>query len=172
MQRSRPGSALTIEAPRRQRMIHGARRSAPLLTSKGVISMRKRQTIFLGLLVAVALLAGCFPGANPGVAVSGRVTYQGKPVDDAMIFFRVDFEKTGRSSSAYISGGRYSIPADRGPFPGEFNVEIVSISKPTPTGNQVTPDAGSPSIPEKYNKYTELRVVIPPRKEYELLFDL
>jgi hypothetical protein len=134
--------------------------------------MRKLRTILLGILPAAAMLAGCFPGATPGVAVSGRVTYQGKPVDDAMIFFRVDFDKSGRGASAYISGGRYSIPADRGPFPGEFNVEIVSITKPTPQGSQAGPDAGATSIPEKYNKETTLRVIIPARKEYELLFDL
>jgi hypothetical protein len=134
--------------------------------------MRKPRTFFLGLLPATALLAGCFPGANPGVAVSGRVTYQGKPVDDAMIFFRLDFDKSGRGASAYISNGRYSIPAERGPFPGEFDVEIVPVGGVAPTGNPGGPEAGAPSIPEKYNRKTELRVVIPARKEYELFFEL
>jgi hypothetical protein len=136
------------------------------------MSMRKPWTIFLSILPVAVLLAGCFPGADPGVAVSGRVTYQGKPVDDAMLFFRVDFDKSGRGASAYISDGRYSIPAERGPYPGPFNVEIVRIGRETPAGNQEGVKAGTPSIPEKYNKQTELRVVIPAKKEYELFFEL
>jgi hypothetical protein len=134
--------------------------------------MRKTRTIFLVLLAAAALLAGCFPGAIPGVAVSGRVTYQGKPVDDAMIFFRVDFDKSGRGATGYISGGRFSIPADRGPFPGEFGVEIVPIGKATTPESQGGLQATTASIPEKYNNTTELRVTIPARKEFELFFDL
>jgi hypothetical protein len=128
---------------------------------------RSRATIVLPLF-CLGLAAGCYQPAEPGVAVSGRVNYRGKPVKEATIFFTPDIDKKGKGGNAEIHDGHYSIPAEEGPYPGEFNVTVVAAQdakgKPLPTND--------PPIPERYRNFNELRVVIPERKSYSFDFEL
>lgn len=118
----------------------------------------------------LALAAGCSRPAETGVAVSGRVTYRGKPVHDAVIFFTPDIDKKGKGGNGPIRNGYYSIPADSGPFPGEFNVMVVDPRQDRP---DAFPDSTDPILPERYRQFNELRVVIPAnRKSYSFDFDL
>jgi hypothetical protein len=95
------------------------------------------------------VLAGC----SRGRPVEGKVTYAGKPVDGGMISF---IPTAGAPVSAEIVGGKYSLPASRGPRTGPHRVEIVWKVK---TGKQVDVpgDAGNlmdeteQVIPSEYN---------------------
>jgi hypothetical protein len=114
----------------------------------------------------VAAFAGCYRPVEPGVAVSGRVTYLGKPVN-ASISFVPDIDKSGHGGSATIANGWYSIRPEDGLIPGEFNVLIVPVDKP---GSSPTPDAAT--IPKKYKDMNMLRVKVPARKSFSYDFDL
>src|SRR5688572_29821884 len=88
-------------------------------------SVAERLSSAAWILLALAVLAtGCGPG--PGVAVSGAVTYQGKPVEDGMIQFIPSAETQGPTAGAEIKDGKYSIPAQSGPVPGSYRVEVSS----------------------------------------------
>lgn len=114
-------------------------------------------------------LAGCYGPATPGVAVSGRVTYQGKPVREGAIFFTPDVDKEGKGGQGLISRGRYSLPSEEGPYPGELNVIIVDPRRDNPN---FKPGWTDPLIPERYRDFKSLRVTIPARKSYSFDFDL
>jgi hypothetical protein len=120
-------------------------------------------------LLCLVLAAGCYQPEEPGVAVSGRVNYRGKPVKEATIFFTPDIDKKGKGGHSEIRDGHYSIPPEEGPYPGEFNVMIVgpqdAMGKPAPSND--------PPIPERYRNFNELRVAIPERKKsYSFDFEL
>lgn len=126
----------------------------------------------LRVLLAAALLptvAGCYGPATPGVAISGRVTYQGKPVREAAIFFTPDISKSGKGGQGVITRGRYSIPSEEGPYPGELNVIIVDPRKDNP---KYRPGWTDPILPDSYRDFSKLKVTIPARKSYSFDFDL
>ncbi len=80
------------------------------------------------LLVTVALLAGCGGAQGPTrYAVSGQVTYEGKPVPVGFIYFRPDVSRggSGPACGARIEQGAYQTPAGRGCVGGPHLVEIV-----------------------------------------------
>jgi hypothetical protein len=129
-----------------------------------------RRRCWLGLL-SLAFLAGCGRNEPPGVALSGRVTYQGKSVSRGTVYFMPPFDKSGRGAHGEIVNGHYSISAEDGPFPGELMVRVIS------TEDDPKPDPGGKprvvmTIPEKYNLNSELKVKIPNRKSYEYDFAL
>lgn len=76
--------------------------------------------------LVVFLVVGCGDGDGlDRVAVSGKVTVDGKPLVGGSIQF---IPKDGDSRGAAwgeIAGGSYAIPAETGPAPGSFNVTIV-----------------------------------------------
>jgi hypothetical protein len=124
----------------------------------------------LAILLAIALV-GCRGSEETGVALSGRVEYQGKPLSQGTIYFSPEFHAQGRGSHAEIVDGRYSIPAEVGPFPGKLIVRVTSVSnvgKPGPDGTLQYVDA----IPDKFNKDSTLSVEIPNRKSYSYILKL
>lgn len=129
--------------------------------------MPRCRALFLAPLVAATL--GCSTQTEPGVAVSGRVTYQGKPVKEAAIFFTPDPDKPGKGGHGLISDGRYAIPAEDGPYPGPFNVIIVDPRRDNPSYRK---DSIEPMISERYRAFGAIRVTIPARKSYSFDFQL
>lgn len=126
----------------------------------------KRLAIFC-LLSPLAI--GCGLPGEPGVAVSGRVTHKGKPVEEGMITFRADFATGGRSAIGDIRGGRYSIPSEDGPSLGRFDVEIVGLTTDPVDASKLIV---SKEISDAYNVETTLSVTFRRRDTIELSFDL
>lgn len=94
------------------------------------------------LLLATTLI-GCAACGDPHdgrQAVSGSVTFQGKPLDRGTITFLPASPDLPTQSGAAIAGGKYSIPRDKGLVPGKYKVAINS-----PDGR--TPDAGGDAPP-------------------------
>ena len=116
-----------------------------------------------------AAIAGCYTPVPPGVALSGRVTYQGKPVREAAIFFTPDIAKEGKGGQGLVRNGRYSIPSEEGPSPGELYVILIDPRQDNP---KYRPDSTDPLLPERYREFTSMKVVIPNRKSYSFDFDL
>jgi hypothetical protein len=99
------------------------------------LPLSPRSNSFAGRLIPSSRL--CESGGR-----GGAVSFDGAPVDNGRITFvpSVASSKIG-PVSADIVGGKYTLPAGKGPVPGSYRVEIVWNKK---TGKQVnTPgDAG------------------------------
>lgn len=72
----------------------------------------------------VAMLAGVGCGGPVKRAVSGTVTLDGKPLDEAVIMF-VPLDIQAGKTGAAITRGRYDVPREGGLLPGRYRVEIA-----------------------------------------------
>lgn len=120
-------------------------------------------SVLLGIVVLVA--AGCGEADPLGrQAISGTVSFDGKPVAEGTIGFAPVNGVT--SSGAPIKDGKYSIEQEKGLPAGKYK---VSISAPKPgTGGTVDPNAlpGDPvkppeeMIPESWNVNTTQEIEV------------
>lgn len=116
-----------------------------------------RQGWLFGLLAA-ALLTGCGP-SDGLVEVGGTVTFDGAPIPEGRILFRMT-DGDQQAYSEVIENGKYLIRV----APGSARVEITA-SRLIP-GKFVEVNPGEPEqvgemyIPEKYNSRTELTATI------------
>ena len=107
-------------------------------------------------LLALALCPGCGSRSAPRtIGVSGRVTYQGKPVTSGTIIFHplkpAEGSPSRPATGQLQSDGTYELstfsPGD-GAVPGEYGISITSLlSGPTPDNPQA---AKVYAIPRKY----------------------
>lgn len=108
-------------------------------------------SVVLGLLVSMAI--GCGQGgSNVGpkqdASISGKVTYKGKPVTDAII----SFESPDRGAyGTPFKDGTYSVPKMAS---GEFTVTVNPVAAPPkmePTADGKIPEAAKrEDVPQKY----------------------
>jgi len=98
------------------------------------------RTCSLRLAVAIVgmgavLIVGCgdTTGLEKRYPVSGKVTYQGKPLEKGRINF-IPTQDTGRAAAGEIEDGEYSLttaePGD-GAIPGSYKVTILAIDVDT-----------------------------------------
>jgi hypothetical protein len=115
------------------------------------------------LLACLASLAGCGPSA--AAAVSGKVTLDGSPLDDATISF-VPMAAGQRSAAwATIREGHFAIAPSDGLGMGQFRVEIRALRSVGEKINQTDPTApvyAKEAVPGRYNSKSELVVDIKP----------
>lgn len=95
----------------------------------------------LSFVVLVAALSGCGGSRKPdrgSVPVSGTVTYQGKPLTDANIYFYSDkFSGYGKTDAA----GKYRIA--QGAMPGQNKVFVTKMAEGTEAiPSQIADDPG------------------------------
>jgi hypothetical protein len=112
----------------------------------------------LAILLLGLLAAGCGAGSKTS-AVSGQVTYKGKPVPKANVSF-TPAEGTGLAAAGFTdSGGRYTlgtVSTNDGAAPGKYRVSVIARGpdRPAKPGegsgmpNETVP--GDPTIPKKY----------------------
>lgn len=120
---------------------------------------------------------GCSSG-NDLVAISGKVTFDGQPVDQGQIVFTP--QSTGQTAAAPIVAGAYAVPADKGASPGA--TYTVRITADRPTGKKIQASgyaAGDPPqdvyeqyIPAKYNESSELQLEVGAESELVKDFEL
>ena len=129
--------------------------------------MNKQVAIFCCVLLG-AILTGC--GGRGGlekVIVSGKVSYDGQPVDNGQIYFYPTEGTKGPVSGAPIKDGAYVAHAKDGVPVGKHLVKIEGYRTHDASrdGDMLTGAAsgGAPVqyIPPKYNRSTELEVTIP-----------
>ena len=118
-----------------------------------------RRLVVLVSLVSLASLVGC--GGNNTVRVSGKVTFQGKPVPSGKIYFMADGSKgnTGATGFATIVNGEYDTAAEGGSgvTPGPVNVAIdgfdptAAPDKPKKAGKNE--DAEQPTVKLLFAQY-------------------
>ncbi len=116
--------------------------------------------------LAVAALVLAAAGCGDAVAVSGKVTLDGVPVESGTVTFVPEDTSKGQGAGATITNGEYKIEGV-GPPPGSYRVEIKSQKKtgkkvvagsPAPPGTMV--DETVEAIPAKYNAKSELKAVL------------
>jgi hypothetical protein len=125
---------------------------------------RSLPLVFLSL-----LLAGCSSEPYKIVAVSGRVTLNGKPLANASVTFAPvasgDNTEPGPSSAAITDGdGRYSLTVigqnRTGAMVGKHKVRIaLTGSNPDPADDRPVAERGQ--LPLKYNGKTTLSTEVP-----------
>lgn len=110
----------------------------------------------------LAVAAGC--GGSSGLAVKGRVTLDGAPVENGSISFFAP--GNGPRAAAAVEGGEYVIPAAKGLTPGAYRVEVTWLK---PTGRKIpskdpgmTADETREAIPAKYNTASTLTADLSP----------
>lgn len=120
--------------------------------------------------VAASGITGCTGAAGdslPRQAVSGTVTFEGKPLEKGTIQFMPTKQEGGVATvgAGEIVEGKYTIPRDLGPVPGGYR---VIISAPSPNA-AAAPSDGIPGqapppapdlIPPQYNANSTLNAEI------------
>jgi hypothetical protein len=116
----------------------------------------------LSLACLQAALAGCGPA--PGSAVSGKVTLDAAPLDDATITFVPQAGGQRQAAWTTIAHGKYAIPPSNGLGSGKFRVEIRALRSSGDKTNQNDPTLmnATEAIPSRYNSQSELAVEIKP----------
>jgi hypothetical protein len=113
-----------------------------------------------GILPCAVLLAGCSGGDGlPRKSVSGAVTLGGQPLATGSIQYIPDDLEKGTPASGEIAGGKFTIPPERGPVPGQYRV-VISGGASTPVAADAAPGASPPPardpVPARYNAATTL----------------
>ncbi len=143
-----------------------------------VISLRLPKTaVLLVCWMGIALVGGCGPPNPQGrLAVSGKVTFQGEPLDQGTIQFTPLDRESGVSTGAMIRDGSYRVEAHRGLLPGKYRVRIFSAE--AKAEGRVPKAPGMPAavpkerIPARYNIKSTLEAPVTKDGENEFDFDL
>ena len=112
----------------------------------------------LGAFVLVCV--GCGQGPSNRASVAGKVTVDGKPLEEGSIVFVPTEGTTGPTAGGRIRNGNYTIGSKKGPVVGTARVEIRAVRE---TGRISTFgfDAGQKErvqyIPARYNEDSQLR---------------
>jgi hypothetical protein len=125
-------------------------------------------------LCAMSLLpiAGC--GRGTEASVTGNVTLDGSPLDDATISFVPLAQEQRKAGWTTIREGKYAIPASSGLGTGQFRVEIRALRSTGEKNGQTDPTLPVPAreaVPGRYNSKSELVANIKPgenRSDFEL----
>jgi hypothetical protein len=134
----------------------------------------------LGLIVVSALLGtGCMKGggAPSREAVSGTVSFDGRPLKRGTIQFQPASQADGVMAVGAISDGRFDIPGYVGPAPGKYGVAIYNQDDSAPAPGEMPgppkakKTAGEP-IPARYNTKTVLTAEVTPGGPNRFTFDL
>ncbi len=133
------------------------------------------KSAFAYLLLPLTLFS--FSGCGNGEqfqSVSGTVTVDGQPLKKGIITFYAIGE--GSTSGGEVIEGSYSLPADRGPSPGKYRVEITG-SRPTGKTEydidlKKKVDIEEQFLPPKYHAKSELTAEVVATGENKFDFPL
>jgi hypothetical protein len=124
--------------------------------------------------VGLLSLVGCAKQDTTGrLPISGKVTFQGAPLESGSIQFRSEPDGQ-QGSGAPITNGEYTVPAKSGLAPGKYKVLISSgiAGQPIPEG-QAPGESGPPMedrIPAEYNANSDKFVDVSADKENKFDF--
>jgi len=133
-----------------------------------MLQCRRAGLVVVSGFIALTMGAGCAPR---GATVSGKVTLDGAPLDDANISFVPKADAQKQAGWATIAGGQYSIPETSGLGTGEFRVEIRALRATGEKSSDPTMIPSKEIIPAKYNTQSQLTAEIKPGenvKDFEL----
>jgi len=119
--------------------------------------------VCLTLLLFIAM-SGCNRGS--GASVSGTVTLDGNPLDEATITFVPATGGQRQAAWAPVAGGKYAIDSASDLGTGQFRVEIRAVRTLSDKANSNEPTlmTAKDIVPGKYNTKSELTAEITPGK--------
>lgn len=97
--------------------------------------IRFMEKLLSGLVLGVIAFAGC--GKSDKSIVSGKVTLDGKPIEDGDISFFPEQGTAGAQSSTPIVNGEYRLADEWGLNPGTYQVRINAYREPTDKSNML-----------------------------------
>lgn len=126
---------------------------------------------FVFLALFCLLVAGCGGGADGRLQISGKVTFEGDPVDDGKIVFMPSLDGLPMATTAIVNG-EYEIPASHGPRAGEYLVKIEAYKMVKDPSIPPHPYLDDPNqgmvpkqyLPKKFNQASTLKAAIDPSK--------
>jgi len=141
-----------------------------------VKAMAKSWILVFGLLCVLA--SACTGRAYPGARrfpLSGKVTVDGQPMQMGVISF-IPQDKSGRVSGAPVQDGTYSVPEEKGPTAGAYEVrlswnKLTGRKIPNPSDKGYMIDEMVEGLPAKYRENSELVAEVSP-KQTKFDFDL
>lgn len=110
-------------------------------------------------LVLLPCCAGCSENGPPRVPVSGRVSIDGKPLEQGTILFVPELGTPGPKSGAEIVKGEFALDGEQGPGIGKLRVKIQNSRDANAARYDRPPELieQSPTpIPNRYNSHSEL----------------
>lgn len=119
---------------------------------------------------ACLLLTGCLGSGDGLVPVTGKVTFDGAPIEDGRIQFR-SIEGDQRAFAGVIENGEYTVRVEPGPTAVEIRASRLIEGKFDESNPGEPAPMGEMYIPEKYNSRTELEVTVEGsevQKDFEL----
>ena len=126
---------------------------------------------FVVLLGMIAGLTGCGRGGPVLVPVTGRVTFDGRPVETGEIIFRA-VDGAVASGAGPIASGRYEA---RVPV-GTKRVEVIATrqgaARPEKPGGSGEPPPVQMYVPDRYNAQSELTAEVTAAGPNEFDFEL
>jgi len=142
------------------------------------VNVRGRRPILSLLVVAaLSLLAGCRPHTDR-LAISGRVTLDGVPLDRGSIRLSSTDSQQLMASGAMIRDGQYTIPEEKGLVPGTYRVQITSPDLNAPpvmhpaTANSPSFPVPPERIPPEYNVDSKQTVEVTADGDNLFVFDI
>ena len=128
---------------------------------------RLHQCLFV---VPFLLLAGCAPDDGQ-LAVSGTVTFDGKPLELGTICFQPAGADATDISSITVRNGTFAAPAERGLPPGAYRVTVQALQ---PTGHKVDdPEFGArEELAQLVYRERDLKATVAADKENHFEFHL
>jgi hypothetical protein len=135
------------------------------LPKKGCLAMPKSKSVYLCLTASlfVLMVTGCGKPGMERVHVSGKASYDGKPIEIGQIRFVPISPASGPITIDRIENGAYETATTGGVTVGTHRVELrMYDSHEYETAPRV---AGSASVkqllPDKYNRNSELTLDVP-----------
>lgn len=121
------------------------------------------QTILPGILVLAGALFSIGCSDDGKYAVTGAVTFKGKPVPSGEIRFSPDTSKgnNGPAVLAVIKAGRYETPRDKGLVGGPYQLRVTGYGAAGNSKDPTAPDFGRPLFPV-HRVFVEF-----PKEDYE-----
>lgn len=90
--------------------------------------------LFPAVVLSCLLLTGCGGDGLNRTSVHGKVTFDGKPIENGFIMFKPEPGTQCPDVGGQIKGGTYHIPQKEGPVVGSYTVGIVASA---PTGKKI-----------------------------------
>jgi len=134
--------------------------------------------VILGLLVVAG--TGCSREELPGQPVSGMVTVEGVPLRMGTITFKPLSDEAGPKVTLAVREGKFQASADKGPWPGEFQVQIA-VTPPDveafinkASHEEMAKKAAEPyrNIAKRFGTQSTLRYTVKPDSENRCDFEV
>jgi hypothetical protein len=123
-------------------------------------------------------IAGCGPQSDR-LALSGKVTLNGAPLDSGSIRFTSVAGQKLFASGAVIENGEFDIPQEKGLPPGTYQLEISAPDTKSPPvvyrsapGEPVLPPTAPERIPPEYNTNSKHTIEVSTDSDNHFVFDI